>query len=76
MKVSKLIMAMIVVATIGFLVWAHFAAYRIEDKPAAAEQPTISATATTATALLSADAAIPLRHAQSPGVVGTRATQG
>lgn len=33
MKASKLIMAMIIVATIGFLVWAHFAAYRVEDKP-------------------------------------------
>lgn len=55
MRASKLIMAAIIIATIGFLAWANFAAYRVEDEPAAAEQPTTSATTTTARAAPPAD---------------------
>ena len=49
MRASKFIMAAIIIATIGFLAWGHFFAYRVEDEPTAAEQPTpTSAPATTA----------------------------
>ncbi|WP_175272140.1 hypothetical protein [Prescottella equi] len=55
MRSSKLIMAAIIIATIGFLAWANFAAYRVEDEPTAAEQPTTSATTTTSAAAPPAD---------------------
>lgn len=57
MKASKLIMAAIIIATIGYLVWGYFFAYRVEDEPAAAEQPTTtSAPVTTSAAAPPADA--------------------
>ncbi|MDH6284522.1 hypothetical protein [Prescottella agglutinans] len=55
MKASKLIMAAIIIATVGFLAWVYFAADRVEDKSTAAEQSTTCATTTTAAGAPPAD---------------------
>lgn len=58
-KAGKLIMAAIIIATVGFLAWAYFAAYRVEDEPAAAEQPAPTSTTTTAPTPPPAEVEIP-----------------
>lgn len=56
MKASKLIMAAIIIATVGFLAWTYFAGRGVEDEPAAAEQSTTtSASAVTSAAAPPAD---------------------